>query len=38
MRDQKPKNKAAELAWSTFEKTGDIGYYMLYCELSRKKD
>ena len=29
MRDQKPKNKTAELAWGMFEKTGDVGYYML---------
>lgn len=36
MRDQKPKNEAANLAWGMFEKTGDVGYYMLYCELVRK--
>jgi hypothetical protein len=37
MKDQKPKNEAARLAWGMFEKTGDVGYYMLYCQLSRKE-
>lgn len=27
----------AKLAWELFQKTGDVGYYMLYCELSRGK-
>jgi hypothetical protein len=36
MKDQKSKNKAAGIAWDMFEKTGDVGYYMLYCQLSRK--
>ncbi|MBQ7369435.1 MAG: YqzL family protein [Clostridia bacterium] len=36
MRDQKPRNEAAKLAWDMFEKTGDVGYYMLYHELAKK--
>lgn len=36
MRDQKPKNEAARLAWDIFEKTGDVGYYMLYHELNKR--
>ena len=37
MRDQGPKNEAAMLAWDMFKKTGDVCYYMLYCELSRRE-
>ena len=29
-------NEAAMIAWDMFKKTGDVGYYMLYCELARR--
>ena len=35
MRDKK-ENNAAKMAWEMFEKTGNISYYMLYHELTRK--
>ena len=35
MRDRN-MNEPAKLAWKLFQQTGDVGYYMLYCELSAK--
>lgn len=37
MRDKPDKNEASKRAWELFEKTGSVGYYMLYHELSRRK-
>ena len=37
MRDKQEENGAAQMAWKLFEKTGSIGYYMLYYDLIRKK-
>lgn len=36
MRDKQEENGAAKAAWKLFEKTGNISYYMLYHELTRK--
>ena len=36
MRDKKPENGASDIAWALFEKTGNISYYMLYHELTKK--
>ena len=36
MRDRN-MSESAKLAWELFQSTGDVGYYMLYCELSREK-
>ena len=36
MRDRN-LTETAKLAWELFQKTGDVGYYMLYCDLSRNK-
>ncbi len=36
MRDKRPTNGAADLAWQMFEKTGQISYYILYYDLIKK--
>ncbi len=37
MRDKREENGAAKAAWEMFERTGSLGYYMLYYDLIRKK-
>jgi hypothetical protein len=37
MRDKRDINEASKRAWELFEKTGSVGFYMLYHELMRKK-
>ena len=37
MRDKHEECGAARMAWELFEKTGSIGYYMLYYDLLRKR-
>jgi hypothetical protein len=36
MWDKRQENGAAKTAWEMFEKTGNISYYMLYHELTKK--
>ena len=37
MRDKREENEAAKTAWKLFEKTGNVSYYMLYHDLTRKR-
>ena len=37
MRDKREESNAAKMAWEMFEKTGSVGYYMLYYDLMRRK-
>jgi hypothetical protein len=37
MRHDKNDSAAARVAWEMFARTGDIGYYMLYQDLTRPK-
>ena len=37
MRDKQEESGAAKMAWSLFEKTGSVNYYMLYYDLLKKK-
>ncbi len=30
------KPRAEDMAWAMFEKTGDVGYYLLYKKLSKE--
>ena len=38
MRDKREENAAAKTAWELFKKTGSVNYYILYYDLTRKKD
>jgi hypothetical protein len=37
MKDKREENGASKLAWEMFEKTGNVSYYMLYHDLTRRK-
>lgn len=37
MREKGEENEATKKAWELFEKTGSVGYYMLYHDLKRRK-